>query len=174
MPNKDSYEKDLKEKEKVHKQMREKYGTPKCPSEYIVREGYKKKSGTTVPPTCIKSRTGRPKGASSVRIPVKPHILDKYGYEKVKEKTELQRHRALSRALEEMQPLELYRRLIALSTLNKRQDPDVSEIFRDDANYVKQSKQYQNRQTAGKVKRSSKKSSSKSKKSKKPKKITKK
>lgn len=143
---------------KIHKQAREKFGTPKCPTGHIIREGYKrgtykrktgsKIKGTWVSPTCIKSKTGKKKGVPLFRL--QKDVLGQYGYENVQEKTELQRHRALSKALEDIPALELFRRLNALSVLNKDQNPNLSKLFKSDANYIKTTKEYLNRPTARK------------------------
>jgi hypothetical protein len=115
-------------KKREHLQARQKFGTPRCSSGEIVREGYKrssykKKSGTIVPkkwvsPSCIKSRTGRPKGLQLFILD--KNVLSKYGYENIENLSVNKRHESLKKALDDkIKPLSMYRRLIALATLNK-------------------------------------------------------
>jgi len=86
--------------------------------------------------------------------------LKPYGYENVRSKTALQRHRALSRALDDIESLSLSRKLNALSVVNKNRDPSLSRLFKSDSEWVKTTKHYKNRSTS--VKRGSKRNSKKS------------
>jgi hypothetical protein len=92
-------------KKREHLQARQKFGTPKCSSGEIVREGYKrssykKKSGSIIPkkwvsPSCIKSRTGRPKGEQLFIL--EKNVLSKYGYENIENLSINQRHESLKK-----------------------------------------------------------------------------
>jgi len=66
-------------------------------------------------------------------------ILSAHGYEDVKEKSELARHRALMRVVRAGEPpLGLFRRLNVLMILFKNKDPKLSKIFKKDRDWVKE------------------------------------
>jgi hypothetical protein len=75
-----------------------------------------------------------------VRIPLSNSgILSAHGYEDVKEKSELTRHRALMRVVRAGEPpLGLFRRLNVLMILFKNKDPKLSKIFKKDRDWVKE------------------------------------
>jgi hypothetical protein len=75
-----------------------------------------------------------------VRIPISnTGYLSKHGYVDVKEKTELVRHRALSKVIRAGEPpLGLFRRLNVLMILFKRKDPKLSKIFKKDRDWVRE------------------------------------
>ena len=52
-------------------------------------------------------------------IIVDKDVLGKYGYDNIKNISANKRHIALKKALKELKPLSVYRRLIAIATLNK-------------------------------------------------------
>jgi hypothetical protein len=79
---------------------------------------------------------------SKVRILLRKDILGKYGYKDVKKTSKQKRHIALHKAINEEKPLSVYRRLVALSTLNKYKDPTLHDKFRDDAEWIKTQKEY--------------------------------
>lgn len=151
----------LKQKVKMHRESREKFGTPKCGPDEIIKEGfkrhsYKRSSGThvaatDVPPTCIKRITGSHKGKQLFVL--QQDRLKKYGYEHIDKMTKQERHTALNRALADKQkPLSLFRRLNALRVLFKDKDPELSKKFEDDADYIESTRAYANRPTAKKKK----------------------
>ena len=144
----------IEKKDKMHKEMRKKYSKemPKeCPKGYILREGYKKKSfkshskkgkeikvkGYDVKPDCIKSQTGKSEKGEQLIVIMEKDVLGKYGYDDVKNTSATKRHTALIKALKELKPLSVYRRLIAIATLNKNKDSEVHDILRADAEWVK-------------------------------------
>ena len=65
--------------------------------------------------------------------------LSKHGYVSVKDKSEIARHRALSRVIKYggEPPLGLFRRLNLLMVLFKNKDPKLSKIFMMNRNWVK-------------------------------------
>jgi hypothetical protein len=75
-----------------------------------------------------------------MKIPIRSNgKLSEHGYEDVKEKTELARHRALARVIRAGEPpLGLFRRLNVLMILFKRTNPKLSKIFKKDRDWVKQ------------------------------------
>lgn len=145
----------LEEKDKVHKEMRKKYSKEmpkKCPKGYILREGYKKTSykshskkgsiinvkGYDVKPNCIKSQTGKSEKGEQLIVIIEKDVLGKYGYDNIKNISTTKRHSALKKALKELKPLSVYRRLIAIATLNKNKDNELFDILRNDAEWVKE------------------------------------
>lgn len=75
-----------------------------------------------------------------MKIPIRSNgKLSGHGYEDVREKTELARHRALARVIRAGEPpLGLFRRLNVLMILFKRTNPKLSKIFKKDRDWVKQ------------------------------------
>lgn len=75
-----------------------------------------------------------------IRIPLRTNgYLSKQGYVRVREKTELARHRALSRVIQSGEPpLGLFRRLNVLMILFKNKDPKLSKIFKRDRDWVRE------------------------------------
>jgi hypothetical protein len=70
-----------------------------------------------------------------VKIPIRQkHTLSVFGYH-VK-KSDKSRHESLIKALETSSPLEINRKLNALSTLNKNKNPKYSLKFKADAKYI--------------------------------------
>lgn len=133
------------EREKVYKKASKKFGIPKCKKGSIKREGYQKKSGVWVKPTCIKD-VGK-KGKLKRTIYIEPNRLGKYGYDDVINMSLVARHKALQSALDSGEkPLSIMRRLVALSTLTKNTNPKTSDIFYNDANWIKRTQEYKERQ----------------------------
>lgn len=75
----------------------------------------------------------------TVYIPIKNSgILSAQGYQNVKEKSELSRHRALMKVVRMGEPpLSLFRRLNVLMILFKNKDPKLSRIFKKDRDWVR-------------------------------------
>ena len=73
-----------------------------------------------------------------VRIKLKNIHMGQYGYENVKDMTVLARHRALMRVIKAGEPpLGLFRRLNALFVLFKNKQPALSQLFKEDRDWVK-------------------------------------
>ncbi len=172
----------LAEREAMHKLAREKFpkaASKKCPKGYIMREGYKRasykshsKSGkkTSVKsnwtaPSCIKSVVGKSEKGEKLIVIIDKDVLGKYGYNNITVMKQTDRHRALRKAIKANKPLSIYRRLIAIATLNKNKDKKLYKVLREDAAWIKTQTEYI-------VKSSSKKSSSKKSSSKKSSKKT--
>lgn len=65
-------------------------------------------------------------------------VLSAHGYEDVREKSDLARHRALMRVVRAGEPpLGLFRRLNVLMILFRRKDPNLSKIFKKDRDWVR-------------------------------------
>ena len=73
-----------------------------------------------------------------VIIIIEKDVLGKYGYDDIKNISTTKRHSALKKALKELKPLSVYRRLIAIATLNKNKDSVLFNILREDADWVKE------------------------------------
>ena len=140
----------LKAREKMYKDAEHKFGKVKCKKGSIVREGYKKASGTWVKPTCIKDVGKSGKVARTIYL--EPDRLGKYGYGNVVNSSSVSRHKALHSAFEHGEkPLSVMRRLVALSTLSRNTNPRVADIFAKDADWVKNTPEYGNRLTNKKI-----------------------
>ena len=145
-------------KKRMHNIASKKFGHLKCSAGLIERIGYYKKpvtrkvkktgkivhvKGAWVKPKCIKSR-GAIRGVKGKAVI--PYLfkgtLGKYGYRNVVKLSITQRHSALKKALAHTPALSVYRKLVAISTLQKNTNPKISKIFRNDANWVKTTKQY--------------------------------
>jgi hypothetical protein len=84
------------------------------------------------------SKINNKKGSKKkVIIIIEKDVLGKYGYDNIKNISATKRHIALKKALKELKPLSVYRRLIAIATLNKNKDNELFDILRADAEWVK-------------------------------------
>lgn len=134
--------------------------TKKCPHGYIMRAPYKRrfssstkesgynvhrgnktyrvypKSGSIlVKAACIKNRGLPGKGPRSGKgITMKKGELSRYGYNA--HKTQQERHDALKRAIEVYGPLNVFRKLDAVSKLTLRTAPEAHKIFKEDRDWV--------------------------------------
>ena len=160
----------IAQKEKSHKRIRQEMGTPHCKKGEIIREGYrrqsyKRKSGSRVKsarvaPGCIPARgLSKKRGSKGKQLFVlEKGTLGKYGYHDVENMTQQKRHEALHRALKDMSPLSVYRKLNAVYLVNRNTNPTISSTFKKDSEWVKKQPEYIGRPTA---RQSSKKSSKK-------------
>jgi hypothetical protein len=65
--------------------------------------------------------------------------LKPYGYSNILTKGPRSRHIALGKAVRDIgKPLSIFRKLIALSTLNKNKNPKLSKIFKEDAYWLRE------------------------------------
>lgn len=85
------------------------------------------------------SKINNKKGSKKkvIIIIIEKDVLGKYGYDNIKNISTTKRHIALKKALKELKPLSVYRRLIAIATLNKNKDNELFDILRADAEWVK-------------------------------------
>jgi hypothetical protein len=83
------------------------------------------------------SKRDSKRDSKKVIIIVDKDVLGKYGYDNIKIISTTKRHSALKKALKELKPLSVYRRLIAIATLNKNKDIVLFDILRADAEWVK-------------------------------------
>ncbi len=143
---------------KMHSLAREKFGTPKCKEGEILKEGYhrkdykkssgKKVSSSWVKPTCVKAKgSSKKRGSKGKKLfRLEKGTLSKYGYHDIKKLSKNERRSSLKIAINDMKPLSVRRKLIAVSTLQKNTDPKVAQILREDANWVKNTKEYKDAQ----------------------------
>jgi hypothetical protein len=146
----------IAQKEKMHKTIAKKYGTPKCSKGEIVRAGYKRKgytrksgskvSKTEVAASCIKSVTGKTHGKQLFVL--EKGELSKYGYHDVKNMSTQERRNALKQALQHLPPLTVFRKINALKVLNKDKDPNIAKIFQNDEDWIRTTPEYKQRPTS--------------------------
>jgi hypothetical protein len=158
----------IMEKEKLHKKIRREMGKVNmhCKKGYIVREGYDRKSYTRksgsriqsarVAPKCIKKR-GKSGSKGKQLFVLKSNELGRHGYHNVEHLSAAKRHQSLYDAMNEMPALSVYRKLNALYLVNRNTNPTISDIFKQDANWIKNTTEYKNRPTARTKSKSSKK-----------------
>ena len=100
--------------------------------------GQSKKGSRTGSSNKKGSKVNNKKGSTKkVIIIIEKDVLGKYGYDNIKNISATKRHTALKKALKELKPLSVYRRLIAIATLNKNKDNELFDILRNDADWVK-------------------------------------
>jgi hypothetical protein len=176
----DELKKYIKSKDSMHRAASKKFSkesAKKCAPGYIKRAGYKvgshkshSKSGKKtsvksrwVAPACIKSQASKSSTGSKAIVIMERDVLAKYGYDKIKGLSPKERKSALKNAIREIKPLSVYRRLVALSTLNKNRDVDLYKILKEDAEWIKSQVEYiiQKASNSKNYKKSSKKSSKK-------------
>ena len=149
----------LQKKAKMHREAMKRFSKEvpkKCSKGEILREGYKIKShkshsksgkitdvkGAWIKPTCIKSQLNRSSKSKKTIIILEKDVLEKYGYNNIKAMNKTDRHIALRKAIKDIKPLSVYRRLVALSTLNKTKDITLSTILKTDAEWIKTQIEY--------------------------------
>ena len=148
----------INKRNRIQKKVAKKYSKPKCSKNEMERAGftrqsykrkaYQRKNGTfvkaanvrpsEVPPICINDRGTAGKGYK-IPLVLEKGDLTSVGYIDVKNLSQDKRHTALKKANNRISnPLSLFRKLIILSTMNKNTDPKLSQIFRNDAYWVKE------------------------------------
>ena len=137
-------------KDIMHKKAIEKFGRSKCSKGEEMKEGYRRKpytkisrsgsktsiKGKWIAPTCIKSLSKGSK-KNKVIVIMEKDVLAKYGYKHIKDLSITKRHGYLNKVIQDLKPLSVYRRLIAIATLNKNKDNELFKILREDADYIK-------------------------------------
>lgn len=169
----------IEKKEDMQKKARQKFpleSKEHCKSGQIMREGYyiKSRKGHTksgkeinvkehwVSPGCINSPLGRNTKGEKIITIMEKDILKPFGYENIKNITTSERQKALKKAIKTLEPLSVYRRIIAIATLNKNKDEDLYKILRYDAKWIKSQSEYINQKASKKTsKKASKKVSKK-------------
>lgn len=125
-----------------------------CPKGQILRAAYKREAytrsdgtrvhSTLVAPSCIEDRGAPGKGRKEWILRDFDHVLSQHGYEDVKNKSEIARHRALNKVLkaladkhgERQSYITAIKELVARANYQIRTNPHVSKIFKDDADWI--------------------------------------
>jgi len=169
----------IEKKESKQKQSREMFPSEskqKCKQGQIMREGYYKKPHSShsktgkkisiksnwVAPGCIQSPLGRSTKGPKLITLMEKDVLKPFGYHNVELLSKSARKEALKKAIKAIKPLSIYRRIIAISTLNKNKDEKLYKILREDADWIKSQPEYIEKKASKKTsKKTSKKSSKK-------------
>ena len=124
-----------------------KAASKKCKKGYIKREGYKVKKDSKkdskkikeywVEPKCIKSQVNRSTKGNKDIVIIEKDVLKKFGYSDIKDKNITDRKKSLKKAITKIKPLSVYRRLVAISTLNKNRNPKLYRILQEDIKWLK-------------------------------------
>ena len=69
-------------------------------------------------------------------------VLKPFGYKNIDMLDKSSRHIALKKAIRAIKPLSVYRRIIAIATLNKNKDVKLYNILREDAEWIKTQPEY--------------------------------
>lgn len=147
----------IRDREKIQRSVSRTYGSRNCHRGEIERAGftrksherksYHRKSGSRVRgskvkssetrPTCINDRGLKGKG-KKLPFVLEKGILKKFGYSDVKHLSSHERHNILRKVNRHIKnPLSLFRKLNAVATLNRNQDPELANIFKHDARWVR-------------------------------------
>ena len=149
----------IEKKESKQKQARQKFpkeALEKCGVGQIKREGYYTKAhkshtksgeeinvkGHWVAPGCISSVMGRSTKGPKLITLMEKDVLKPFGYKNVESMNKSDRQKALKKAIKTIKPLSIYRRIIAIATLNKNKDLGLYKILRDDAKWIKTQPEY--------------------------------
>lgn len=128
----------------------------KCPKGYIMRESHKKDSykphskknniinidEKSIVAQCVKKQTTKSEKKENIIVIMEKDLLANYGYTHVKSLSLRERKTALKKAIKDIKPLSVYRRLLAISTLNKNRDRDLAIILKEDSEWIKTQHEY--------------------------------
>jgi len=125
-----------------------------CPKGEILRKGYKRGAytrengtyvhSTIVPPDCVKNQGKPGKGPKLIKINPVDHILSDQGYDKVKDLSLDERHRALKKVItvvgkyygKRQALIYIIKALNARYILTKNTSPESSKVFKEDRNWA--------------------------------------
>lgn len=145
-------------RDKIQKQMSKKYGKAKCSTGMVERagfirqstnrRGYTRSDGTVVrptyvrgsetAPTCVPDRGLSGKGKFKIPTVLEKGELKKYGYSNVRNLANRDRRSILQQIVKDTEnPLSLFRKLNILSIYNRNQDPSMAELYKNDADWVR-------------------------------------
>lgn len=158
----------IEKKESKQKQARQKFSkeaSEKCKSGQIKREGYYTKAhkshsklgeeinvkGHWVAPRCISSVMGRNTKGDKLITLMEKDVLKSFGYKNIDSMNKSDRQKALKKAIQTIKPLSIYRRIIAIATLNKNKDYKLYKILREDAKWIKTQPEYIKEKTSKKT-----------------------
>lgn len=174
----------IQKKESKQKQSRQKFpneANQECKPGQILREGYyvhthksHSKLGKDtnvksfwVKPGCVDSQLNRNTKGEKKIVLMEKDVLKSYGYTNIEAMSKISRHSALRKAIKNIKPLSIYRRVIAIASLNKNKNEKLYNILREDADWIKTQPEYiqhkkNSKVTFKKLPKSSKKLSKKS------------
>lgn len=89
-----------------------------------------------------KSTYTKDKSYSKKLFKLNKGTLSQFGYYDIKKMSKQERRKSLSKAVKNVKPLSVMRKLIALSILQKNTNKKLSKTFREDAKFVKTTKEY--------------------------------
>lgn len=128
----------------------------RCPPGMIARapfqrRSFRRQSGSRVRSSLVKS--GCVRSPNRQKKPTLFHLdrgtLEQYGYGPDVASMSVQARRsALRKAVKDIPPLSVFRKLNAIYLVNRRTNPRVARIFNEDKEFVQQTPEYQNRETA--------------------------
>jgi len=112
-----------------------------CPKGQIERVAYTTKKNVHVAAECVKDRGLPGKTPESRKIPFRNLAfavddLGKYGYNHIVNKNAVERHQALSLAIQNYGTLPVLRKINVLDILNRNANKNVSGILESDKNWI--------------------------------------
>jgi hypothetical protein len=114
-----------------------------CPTGYIKRAAFTRKTKygklSRVPEQCI-TNVGNPgkgyKNGPGIG-PLRKGELSKYGYTNVASMSVTARHKALTKAIQDIGSLGVWRKLNAVSVYTRKTSPSVSKLFKADMDWIR-------------------------------------
>jgi hypothetical protein len=146
-------------KEKMYRQKQQSKQKSKCSSKKIKNGSNVKANWIT--PGCVSSSSNKKTMKPQLITLMEKDVLEPFGYKHIEFMTLTERKNALKKAIRNIKPLSIYRRLIAIATLNKNKNSKLYTILRDDAEWIKTQSEYINDMAKKSSKKSSKKTSKK-------------
>lgn len=107
----------------------------KCGKNEILKSGYTTKTGKKVSSTCIKDLGLKGKGPKVIP-PLKKGTITQYGYSS--NDSDIKRHNALKKAVKGLNKSTVIHKLNAVAVLTANTNPQRSEIFKSDMEWVQQ------------------------------------
>lgn len=117
-----------------------------CQKGKIYRKGYTKKIKKTQKKIYVKGKCIQDRGFSGKWKDIhqekgigklRKGDLTKYGYQNVIQLSKEKRRQILKKCLQEYGPLSIFRKLNAVYIYNKNTNPEISEIFKEDRDWIK-------------------------------------
>ena len=107
-----------------------------------IRSPYRRADGTyvksvTVKSKCIKDRGTPGKGPKLIKN-LRKGTLSNFGYKNVRELSLPVRQKSLEYAVKKWGPMAVFRKLVAVRTLQKNTNPHIAKIFGNDARWIRE------------------------------------
>ena len=90
----------------------------------------------------MKRKTSKKSSKKKQLFVLEKGTFGKYGYHDVAHMTRQERHKALHKALKDIPPLTVYRKLNAVYLVNRNTNPNISATFKKDSEWVKKQTEY--------------------------------